>query len=79
MSEGVGLQRLPKTTSIGLIRLYQAVVSPYLGPACRYDPSCSEYTATAIERHGVAKGLWIGTRRLVRCHPLGGHGYDPVP
>lgn len=79
MSEGVGLQRLPKTTSIGLIRLYQAVVSPYLGPACRYDPSCSEYTATAIERHGVAKGLWIGARRLVRCHPLGGHGYDPVP
>ena len=79
MSEGVGLQRLPKTTSIGLIRLYQAVVSPYLGPACRYDPSCSEYTATAIERHGIAKGLWIGARRLVRCHPLGGHGYDPVP
>lgn len=48
-------------------------------PACRFSPSCSSYVTAAVEVHGVAKGLYLGTRRVLRCHPLGGQGYDPVP
>jgi len=70
---------LAQSAAIRLLRLYQGAVSPYLGPACRYDPSCSEYAAEAIDRHGVVKGAWLGARRIARCHPLGGYGYDPVP
>ncbi len=66
-----------------LIRLYQLVLSPTLmvltGAGCRYEPSCSAYMSQALETHGVARGLWLGTRRLCRCHPWGGSGYDPVP
>ncbi len=64
---------------VSLIRVYQAGVSPLLPAACRYDPSCSEYTRIAIERHGPAGGLWLGLRRIARCHPFGGFGPDPVP
>ncbi len=64
---------------IGLIRAYQAAVSPLLPAACRFDPSCSEYTRIAIERHGPARGTWLGLRRIARCHPFGGFGHDPVP
>ena len=64
---------------LGLIRVYQIVLSPWLGPACRYSPSCSEYAALAIERHGALRGTWLGLRRILRCHPWGGSGYDPVP
>jgi putative membrane protein insertion efficiency factor len=64
---------------IGLVRIYQDVVSPWLGPACRYQPSCSQYTVEAIEVHGVVRGSLLGVRRLSRCHPLGSSGYDPVP
>lgn len=64
---------------IGAIRGYQLVVSPWLPPACRYDPSCSEYALTAVRRFGAARGGWLGVRRLLRCHPLGSCGYDPVP
>lgn len=63
----------------GLIRAYQLLVSPVLGPSCRYLPSCSEYAAEAIERHGALAGTWLALRRLARCHPWGGSGYDPVP
>lgn len=63
----------------GLIRAYQLLLSPLLGPACRYQPSCSQYAMEALERHGAARGLWLAARRLSRCHPLGGHGFDPVP
>ena len=63
----------------GLIRGYQLVISPVLGPSCRYLPSCSDYAAEAIERHGALAGTWLALRRLARCHPWGGSGYDPVP
>jgi hypothetical protein len=62
-----------------LIRMYQTVLSPVLGPACRYVPSCSEYACQAIERYGLRKGLWLATKRLMRCHPFHCGGYDPVP
>ena len=63
----------------GLIRTYQLLISPILGPSCRYLPSCSDYAAEAIERHGPLAGAWLALRRLARCHPWGGSGYDPVP
>lgn len=61
------------------IRLYQRFMSPALSPSCRFVPSCSHYTYEAIERYGVAKGGWLGIRRLLRCNPLHPGGYDPVP
>lgn len=64
---------------IGLIRLYQVVISPVLGPKCRFTPSCSHYGIEALKKHGVFKGLWLTIKRIGRCHPWGGHGYDPVP
>jgi uncharacterized protein len=63
----------------GLIRLYQLFLSPLVGPTCRYLPSCSDYAAEAIARHGALTGSWLALRRLLRCHPWGGSGYDPVP
>lgn len=63
----------------GLIRGYQLVVSPILGPRCRHLPSCSEYTAEAIAVHGPVRGGWLGLRRILRCNPWGTSGYDPVP
>lgn len=64
---------------IGTIRLYQEVVSPWTPPSCRYTPSCSSYAIEAVERHGSARGAWLAMRRVGRCHPWGGHGFDPVP
>ncbi|HLJ63282.1 MAG TPA: membrane protein insertion efficiency factor YidD [Stellaceae bacterium] len=63
----------------GLIRLYQLLVSPLFPPRCRFIPSCSHYAAEAIALHGPGPGSWLALRRLVRCHPWGGSGYDPVP
>jgi hypothetical protein len=68
-----------KRAVIGSIRFYQRFISPGLGPKCRYYPTCSAYTLTAIERYGVAKGSWMGVRRIARCHPFHPGGYDPVP
>lgn len=65
--------------AVGLILMYQRFVSPLLGPACRYEPSCSEYARQAIEKYGVARGAWMGVKRVARCHPLHEGGYDPVP
>jgi putative membrane protein insertion efficiency factor len=64
---------------MGIIRIYQLAVSPLLGPRCRFHPSCSCYALTAIERHGALRGSWLGTKRLLRCHPFSEGGYDPVP
>ena len=64
---------------VGLVKLYQGVLSPYLPNACRYTPTCSQYMIEAIEKHGVGKGGWLGLKRLASCHPWGGHGHDAVP
>ncbi|HOI73091.1 MAG TPA: membrane protein insertion efficiency factor YidD [Syntrophales bacterium] len=60
------------------IRFYQAAISPFLAPSCRFHPSCSEYARTAIERYGPFRGLWLGLKRLARCHPFHPGGFDPV-
>jgi putative membrane protein insertion efficiency factor len=69
----------PRRLLLGLIRAYQLILSPLLGPRCRFYPSCSYYTHSAIELHGAVRGTWLGMRRLLRCHPLNAGGYDPVP
>jgi putative membrane protein insertion efficiency factor len=62
-----------------LIRIYQKLISPMLGPKCRYTPTCSEYTVQALKKHGLFKGGWLAIKRISSCHPWGGSGYDPVP
>ena len=62
-----------------LIRLYQMTLSRLLGPSCRFEPSCSHYTATCIERFGALRGSWLGIKRIGRCHPLNAGGFDPPP
>ena len=62
-----------------LVRLYQWTLSPLIGPVCRYDPSCSDYAREALARHGALRGGWLAVRRILRCHPWGGQGHDPVP
>ncbi len=69
---------MPTRVLVGLVRLYQAARAGRASP-CRYDPTCSAYAATALERHGAARGAWLAARRLARCHPWGGFGPDPVP
>ena len=64
---------------IAPIRLYQWTLSPLLGFNCRYAPRCSAYTIEAIATHGPVRGLWLGLKRILRCHPWGGSGHDPVP
>lgn len=61
------------------IRFYQLYISPMLPPACRFTPTCSQYAIEAIEKYGAFKGLYLAIRRILRCHPWGGSGYDPVP
>ena len=64
---------------IGLIRLYQITLSPWLGGACRYTPTCSNYGIEALQKYGAFKGSWLTIKRVVSCNPWGGSGYDPVP
>lgn len=61
------------------VRFYQKFLSPLCPGVCRYTPTCSQYMIEAIQTHGIAKGLWLGVKRILRCHPWGGSGYDPVP
>ena len=68
-----------RRVAIGLISAYQRVLSPYWPSSCRYEPTCSHYAQEAIGVHGTLKGSWLSLRRLARCAPWGGSGYDPVP
>ena len=65
--------------AVVVIRAYQLLLSPFAGGACRFEPSCSAYTITAVEQHGAWRGLALAIRRVARCHPLGRSGFDPVP
>ena len=69
----------PKKFVLALLAAYRRLVSPWVGPACRYLPTCSQYASEAVERYGAARGGLMALRRLLRCHPFGGRGYDPVP
>lgn len=62
-----------------LLRGYQYLISPFLGPRCRFYPSCSNYALDAIQQHGASRGLWLALRRISRCHPWHEGGFDPVP
>ena len=68
-----------KRIMIWMIHQYQRLLSPLLPPACRFTPSCSHYTAEAIDVHGPLRGVWLGTLRILRCQPFHPGGYDPVP
>lgn len=77
------MRELPRHAASGLVRLYKVAFSPMLaalfGPACRFEPTCSEYAAQAISNHGIIRGGAMALVRFARCNPLGGHGHDPVP
>lgn len=73
------LAEIPRQVLTGLVRIYRRLLSPLLGPRCRFHPSCSAYALEALQRHGAARGSWLAARRVVRCHPLNEGGLDPVP
>jgi putative membrane protein insertion efficiency factor len=73
------VRNLASRVTLAALRTYKALLSPLFTGSCRYLPSCSDYMAEAVERHGAAAGIALGLRRLARCHPLGGSGLDPVP
>ncbi len=73
------MKRLLTTILIALIRAYKAVISPVLPPSCRYYPTCSTYAMEAIQKYGPVRGVWMGAKRISRCHPWHEGGYDPVP
>ncbi|MCG7598458.1 membrane protein insertion efficiency factor YidD [Halomonas sp. McH1-25] len=73
------LQRVSSALLIGLLRLYQYVLSPLLGPRCRFWPSCSQYAIEAVREHGPARGSWLALKRIFKCHPWHPGGVDPVP
>ena len=73
------LGRLLALPILGLVWLYRLAISPWLGDNCRYEPSCSAYAMDALRLHGAFHGSWMAAKRIARCHPWGGSGYDPVP
>lgn len=70
---------LSRRLAIAVVHAYQLLLSPFLGGACRFEPSCSAYAITALERHGLWRGTRLALVRISKCHPLGSHGVDPVP
>ena len=73
------LQKLLSFPFIFLIKIYQWIISPWLGSKCRFTPTCSHYGIEAINKYGPIKGIWLTAKRILRCNPWGGHGPDPVP
>ena len=73
------LGRLLAWPLLGLVALYRVAISPWLGANCRFEPSCSAYAMEALRVHGAFRGTWLTAKRIGRCHPWGGSGYDPVP
>ncbi len=73
------VKRLLALPFILMVRFYQLCISPLKPPSCRFSPTCSQYAIEALRKHGPIKGLYLTVRRLLRCHPWGGSGYDPVP
>jgi len=69
---------MPRLIVIGLLRFYKTAISPWLPSACRFEPTCSVYMMDAVAKYGVARGVWLGLKRLGRCHPFHQGGYDPV-
>lgn len=64
---------------LDFLRLYKTFLSPFLPSACRFEPTCSQYTAEAVDKHGAVRGTWMGVKRILRCQPFCKGGYDPVP
>jgi len=75
----ISVKKILSLPFIGLIKIYQLIISPWLGPSCRYTPTCSQYGVEAIQKYGPIKGLWLTIKRVARCNPWGRHGHDPVP
>jgi hypothetical protein len=74
-----GIKKLLVLILILPVRAYQILISPFFPPSCRYTPTCSSYCIEAIKKHGPITGIWLSAKRIARCNPWGGHGYDPVP
>lgn len=73
------LNKALSSVMLALIAFYRNCISPLTPPTCRFTPTCSQYAVEAIKKHGPLKGGWLALRRILRCHPFGGSGYDPVP
>jgi|TARA_B110000971_G_scaffold195373_1_gene209737 putative membrane protein insertion efficiency factor len=73
------MKKILIATLLFIIKMYQKLISPFFPSSCRFQPTCSHYTKDALLSHGIAKGSYLGIKRILRCHPWGGSGYDPVP
>lgn len=71
--------RLLVSVLVGMVQVYKRCISPYFPPSCRFTPTCSTYAIEALRKHGPLRGTWLTLKRILKCHPWGGSGYDPVP